>query len=92
MIATNGVTQEEVDRIKRMLLKNIDLSFNSSERIALELSEWLGMGDWRLYFLHRDRIEKVTLEDVQRVAKAYLVRNNRTLGRFIPTETPRLNH
>ncbi len=88
MIATNGVTQEEVDRIKRMLLKNIDLSFNSSERIALELSEWLGMGDWRLYFLHRDRIEKVTLEDVQRVAKAYLVRNNRTLGRFIPTETP----
>lgn len=88
MIATNGVTQEEVDRIKRMLLKNIELSFNSSERIALELSEWLGMGDWRLYFLHRDRIEQVTLADIQRVANAYLVRNNRTLGRFIPTETP----
>ncbi|HAB79270.1 MAG TPA: insulinase family protein, partial [Glaciecola sp.] len=85
-IVENGITQEEVDRIKRNLLKNIELSFNSSERIALELSEWLGMGDWRLYFLHRDRIEAVTVADVQRVAEQYLVRNNRTLGQFIPTD------
>ncbi|MDT0593341.1 M16 family metallopeptidase [Glaciecola petra] len=82
------VSADEVDRAKRNLLKNIELSFNSSERIALQLSEWLGMGDWRLYFLHRDRIEKVSVEDVQRVAEAYLVRNNRTVGQFIPSETP----
>lgn len=81
------ITQEEVDRVKRNILKNIELSFNSSERIALQLSEWLAMGDWRLYFLHRDRIEKVSLEDVQRVAQQYFVRNNRTLGQFIPSET-----
>lgn len=87
-IVDNGITQDEVDRIKRNLLKNIELSFNSSERIALQLSEWLGMGDWRLYFLHRDRIEAVTVEDVQRAAEQYLVRNNRTLGRFIPTDKP----
>jgi zinc protease len=87
-IKNTPITQEEVDRIKRNLLKNIELSFNSSERIALQLSEWLGMGDWRLYFLHRDRIENVSLEDVQRVANAYLTRNNRTLAKFIPTETP----
>lgn len=87
-LATMAVTQNEVDRVKRSILKNIELSFNSSERIALQLSEWLGMGDWRLYFLHRDRIEKVSLEDVQRVANSYLVRNNRTLAQFIPTDTP----
>ncbi|MFT6267982.1 MAG: zinc protease [Alphaproteobacteria bacterium] len=87
-LADTAITQEEVDRVKRNILKNIELSFNSSERIALQLSEWLGMGDWRLYFLHRDRIEKVTLEDVQRVANNYLVRNNRTLAQFMPTETP----
>ena len=87
-IKSAPITQEEVERVKRSLLKNIELSFNSSERIAKELSEWLAMGDWRLYFLNRDRIEKVTLEDVQRVAEAYLVRNNRTLGQFIPSETP----
>jgi zinc protease len=87
-IDANPITQDEVDRVKRSITKNIELSFNSSERIALQLSEWLGMGDWRLYFLHRDRVENVSLEDVQRVAKKYLVRNNRTLAQFVPAENP----
>lgn len=87
-LSAQPITDEEVDRSKRNLLKNIELSFNSSERIALNLSEWLGMGDWRLYFLHRDRIEQVTTSDVQRVANTYLQRNNRTAGHFIPTEKP----
>jgi len=87
-IKDKPVTDKEVDKAKVKLLKNIELSFNSSERIALNLSEWLGMGDWRLYFLNRDRIEKVTVEDVQRVAQTYIQRNNRTTGRFIPAETP----
>jgi len=79
-------TDEEVERAKRKLLKNIELAFNSSERIALELSEWVGMGDWRLLFLDRDRIEKVTTADVQKAAEHYLAQNNRTLGQFIPAE------
>lgn len=87
-ISTNKITDEEVQRAKRNLLKNIELSFNSSERIAKNLSEWLAMGDWRLYFLHRDRIENVKTADVQRVAEQYLTQNNRTAGRFIPTKTP----
>lgn len=85
---TQPITDEEVERSKRTLLKNIELSFNSSERIALNLSEWLGMGDWRLYFLHRDRIENVSTADVQRAANTYLQRNNRTAGHFIPTDKP----
>ena len=87
-LSSQKVTDEEVERAKRTLLKNIELSFNSSERIALNLSEWLGMGDWRLYFLHRDRIEQVSTDDVQRVAETYLQQNNRTAGHFIPTDKP----
>jgi len=87
-IAAKPVTAEEVEKAKRTLLKNTKLAFNSSERIAMELSEWLGMGDWRLVFLNRDRVEKVTAEDVNRVAKSYITRNNRTLGKFIPAEKP----
>ena len=64
-IKNNGISDEEVERIKRSILKNIELSFNSSESFALNISEWVGMGDWRLFFLHRDRIEKVTAADVQ---------------------------
>lgn len=87
-IRNTPITDKEVETAKRTLLKNLTLAFNSSERVALELSEWLGMGDWRLLFLNRDRLEKVSAADVQRVAEYYLTQNNRTLGRFIPAEKP----
>ena len=38
--------------------------------------------------MHRDRVEKVTPADVQRVAAAYLKPANRTLGFFVPTTLP----
>ena len=54
----------------------------------LSLTEWIADGDWRLYYLNRDRIEKVTPEQIKAVAAKYLVPNNRTVGMFIPTEKP----
>jgi len=87
-IKQQPITEQEVERAKRQLSKNFEQRFNSSEAIALELSEWLGMGDWRLMFLNRDRLEKVTSADVQRVAEQYLQRNNRTTGLFFPTDKP----
>ncbi len=81
-------TQEEVDRAKTAMLKEIDLTLNSSDRVGLELSEWIAMGDWRLFFLHRDRLRTVTPEDVKKVAAAYLKPSNMTLGEFIPTGKP----
>jgi zinc protease len=87
-LATNPPTSEEVDRARGQLLKQIDLTLNASDRVGLELSEWVAMGDWRLFFLHRDRIRTVTPADVQRVASAYLKASNRTIGLFIPTPKP----
>jgi zinc protease len=81
-------TAEEVDRARAQLLKNIDLNLNRSDLIGLTLSEFIGAGDWRLFFLHRDRLRRVTVEEVQRVAGAYFKPANRTLGMFIPTKEP----
>jgi zinc protease len=87
-LAAHPVTAEELDRARAELLKNIDLTLNSADRVGLELSEWIGAGDWRLFFLDRDRVKKATLEDVQRVAREYLKPSNRTVGLFIPTPKP----
>jgi zinc protease len=87
-IADKGVTPEEVTRAKNQILKERELSAADTSRIAVSLSEWAAQGDWRLYFLHRDRIEKVTPEAVQEVAAKYLQRDNRTVGLFIPTDKP----
>jgi zinc protease len=81
-------SKEEVDRAKTRLLKNIDLELNNSGRVGLALSEWGSMGDWRLIFLNRDEVEKVTPEDVARVAKLYLKPSNRTIGRYLPEAQP----
>ena len=82
------VTEEEVDRAKTSLLNGFERTFNNPERIALQLSEWASMGDWRLFFLHRDRIEAVVPADVNRVAAEYLKPDNRTVGFFYPTDDP----
>jgi zinc protease len=81
-------SKDEVERAKGRILKDIELSFNNSQQIAIALSEWESMGDWRLQFLFRDRIRTVTPEDVARVAKLYLKDSNRTTGKFIPTAAP----
>jgi len=82
-------TDEEVERAKSNFAANFELGFNNPNAIARQLSEWASMGDWRLMFLHRDRIAEVSPEDVVAVAEKYLKPSNRTIGYFYPTdETP----
>jgi len=87
-VADEGVTAEEVGRATRRYAKNFEMESSDPNSIALELSEWAAQGDWRLYFLARDRMEKVTPEDVKRVAAAYFEPSNRTVGFFIPSDKP----
>ncbi|MGD9722332.1 MAG: M16 family metallopeptidase [Pirellulales bacterium] len=81
-------SDEDVERAKQQLIKQRELVAADTSRIAVQLSEWAAQGDWRLYFLHRDRIESVTPQQVQEAAKRYLRRENRTVGVFIPTAEP----
>lgn len=87
-LANEPPSQDEVDRAKTRLLKNIELTLTNSQNVALSLGSDVGEGDWRLFFLRRDQIAKVTPADVARVAKDYLKSSNRTMGEFIPTKTP----
>jgi zinc protease len=80
--------KEEVERAKTQILKDIDLTLSDPNRVGLAMSEVIAQGDWRLFFIYRDRIKAITPTDVQRVAKTYFKRSNRTVGLFIPTQTP----
>ncbi|MDB4756027.1 insulinase family protein, partial [Mariniblastus sp.] len=87
-IGKDGVTEAEVKRAVTEFLKNRENLQANPERLAIQLSEWASYGDWRLFFLHRDRLEKVSPDDVKRVASDYLKTSNRTVGTFRPTKTP----
>ena len=86
--AAGNFSPEDVERARTALLKNVELTLKSSERVGLRLSESLADGDWRLFFISRDRLKTVTPEDVKRAASAYLKSSNRTLGLFCPDEKP----
>jgi zinc protease len=82
------VTDEEVNQAKRRIANGYENNFSNVNAVAMALTESVAAGDWRLYFLVRDRIAEVTTADVNRVARLYLKPSNRTIGRFIPTEKP----
>jgi zinc protease len=87
-LADQPPTQEEVDRAKSRILKNDELLLTNTQSVAMSLGGFAGDGAWRVFFINRDEVKKVTPEDVSRVAKAYLKSSNRTLGEFLPTKTP----
>ena len=82
------ITAEEVDRAKNLLLTKFDLDFRNSETVSGIMTEYIADGDWRLAFIYRDNLKKVTADDVNRVAKAYFKSSNRTVGLFVPEKNP----
>ncbi len=84
----NPITEEELKRAKANLIKQMDQVSRNSSYLGTFTSEFIGAGDWRLMFIHRDRVESATLEQVNDVLSRYFIKTNRTVGNFLPTKTP----
>ncbi len=87
-IGKHPFTQEELDRARSQWLSAWEQAYADPEQVGVALSEAIASGDWRLFFLQRDRVRDVTLEQVQRAAETYLLQANRTQGRYVPTDKP----
>src|SRR6185503_1276497 len=88
-LATNPITTEEVERTRNQAMSGFERTMNNSQAVAIQLSEWASIGDWRLLFLDRDRVRTATAADAQRAALTYFKSSNRTVGLFIPGEPDR---
>ena len=84
----SAITAGEVERARTRLLNDVERAQLDSGQLVSVLAENIAMGDWRLFFLYRDELRKVTVADVQRVAREYLKPSNRTMGLFRPTGKP----
>ena len=83
-IIKDGVTSEEVDRAIAQTRASVAFSRDGSYAVASALNEALAIGDWTYYTTFMDCIEKVSTEDIKRVAEKYLIEEKNTTGWFIP--------
>jgi zinc protease len=87
-LSREAPSREEVDRAKTRIIQGMDRTFANSQQLAMQLTEVIGSGDWRLLFTNYEEIKRVTAEDVTQVAKTYFKNSNRTVGVFTPDTTP----
>lgn len=88
-LAAEGPTPAELERVRnqvaagnvRRLSSNLGLAFQLARSQSLE-------GDWRATFRASARIREVSAEDVRRVAREHLTRQNRTVAVLVRRDEP----
>ena len=66
------VTDAEVERARTALMNDFEKTQLDSASLWRMLPEYAAVGDWRLFYLYRDRMRKLSTADVQRAADTYL--------------------
>jgi zinc protease len=78
----------ELDRVRTSYLNQAEKTLANHESLGVQMSEYIALGDWRLFFLARDELQNITADQVAAATKKYFVRDNRTVGYFVPEDQP----
>jgi predicted Zn-dependent peptidase len=80
------VPAEELQKVKNAFKANSYRRLSSPFAIFIQLVSYDALGDWRLINTSPERADAVTSADLQRVAQAYLTKENRTVATFLRKE------
>lgn len=86
-LKTEPVKADDLAAVKSRARANLIRSLASNSGMAGQLASYqMVSGDWRNLFKQLDKINAVTADDVQRVAKEIFVKTNRTIGMIEPVQ------
>lgn len=85
-LAEQPVSEDELRRVKSANRKGTVLANADPMSFINVLCQAEASADWKWVMEYDDKFDAVTPEDIMRVAKLYFHEDNRTVGRFIPTE------
>jgi predicted Zn-dependent peptidase len=87
-LKTELVSEDELKKVKRLAKAGLIRSLRSNSGIARQLCTYeFIMGDWRELFRSLEKIEKVTAEDIKRIANEYFVDSNRSVAEIVTKES-----
>jgi predicted Zn-dependent peptidase len=100
--AAEAAVYEEIERLQKEPIPPGELQKEKNQEkanafrrlsdpafVMLQLLVYDALGDWKTINAYADRVDAVTDDDVQRVAKAYLTKENRTVATFLRKEGPK---
>jgi predicted Zn-dependent peptidase len=86
-LKNEDISDDELKMVKTRARANLIRSLENNQGLANMLAEaQTRYGDWRELFLSIDKIDKVTKEDVRRVANKVFIDSNRTVGTIETTK------
>ena len=80
-----GTLKRVKTKIRADLIRQLDSNSGMAGALA---SYYVNYGDWRKMFTGIDEIDKVTADDVQRVARKYLIEETRTVAFTVQPKEP----
>ena len=83
-IKSDGVEGEELQRAKSQINAETAFTRDGTYSVASNLNEAIALGDWTYYTTFLEKINNVSIDDIQRVANTYLIEDQSTTGFFIP--------
>jgi zinc protease len=81
-------TKEELERVRKDTETAAERTLANPEAFGVALSEYVALGDWRLFFAARDATLRTESPAVTAAAKKYFRRDNRVVGLFLPEDEP----
>ncbi|MEN9517582.1 MAG: hypothetical protein RLZZ381_170 [Cyanobacteriota bacterium] len=84
-LKTEPVTAEELEQVKTQLKAGLLRTLDSNMGMANLLAEYQAKtGNWRNIFEELKKLEAITPQDIQRVARKTFTEENRTIGKLLP--------
>lgn len=80
--------EASLTRARTAWLNQWKQTYDQSASLADALSDAVALGDWRLFFIKKLRVQALTLDTVRNQLKAWLLPSNRTSGLYLPTPAP----
>jgi zinc protease len=88
-IKKNGITKEQLVRAKALVAQDHYHQLETVDGVAYDIAYYEALGDWKKSLTYLPAIQKVSADDVVRVAKKYLVFENLSIFEYLPEATAR---